>query len=307
MRKLRLLLRTDGTRCLTMTSPDRSSPTSDAFASCDGDYLRALREAADMDVLVLARKACLSVGQVRELESGETGRYFYSETIKRHAYKRVLMVLGVTPPPDEAAEVASPVIAPDDRRLEPLDLIVAMSHRPALDRPILNRIHTLVDHLQQHKQTLGALLLLLLALAGLLTYGTQRATTGKPTAKEVATAVAAPVTTTLALEAPSNADTACAFSTADMPQLAPLQAHKEGRYVHLVSTSPTQVCMVDSQKRATLLHMKAGENQSVYGAAPWQISGPNLREIKIYFQGGLVALPDGAIQRLSLVEASVTR
>lgn len=299
-----------------MTSPDRSSPTSDAFANCDGDYLRALREAADMDTLVLARKACLSVGQVRELESGETGRYFYSETIKRHAYKRVLMVLGVTPPPDEATEVASPVIAHDDRRLKPLDLIVAMSHRPALDRPILHRVHILVDHLQQHKQTLGALLLLLLALAGLVTYGTQRASVGKPAAKEfaevknapvVAAAVAAPVTPALAPVAPSDAEMVCAFSTADMPQLAPIQAHKEGRYVHLVSTSPTQVCMVDGQKRATLLQMKAGENQSVYGAAPWQISGPNLREIKIYFQGGLVALPDGAIQRLSLVEASVTR
>ena len=271
-----------------MTPHDRSSPTSDAFASCDGDYLRALRESADMDVHVLARKACLSVGQVRELENSAHGHHFYSDTIKRHAYKRVLMVLGVTPPPDKASETALPILSPDDRRLEPLDLIVAMSHRPALDRPVLTRVHALMDRLRQRKQALGVFLLLLLALSGLVIYGAQRGTAVKPAEKAIA-------------------EVACAFSTETMPQLAPSQAHKEGRYVHLISTSHTQVCMVDGQKRATLLQMKAGENQSVYGTPPWQISSPHLRDIKIYFQGGLVALPEGVVQRLSLVEASVTR
>jgi hypothetical protein len=92
-----------------------------------------------------------------------------------------------------------------------------------------------------------------------------------------------------------------------MPQLTPVQAHKEGRYVYLVSTVQAQVCLVDAQQRATLLQMKPGESQSVYGAAPWQISSSQLPQLKIYFQGSLVTLPEGTTQRLSLVEASLTR
>ena len=313
-----------------MTPLDRSPPP-DAFANCDAAYLRALREAADMDLMILARKACLSVGQVRELESGKTGRYFYSETIKRQAYKRVLHVLGVTPP-HEAPEVPAHCIAPGDERLDALDQIAAMSHRPAINRPLFSAFHVAVNRLQQHKQTVGASLLLLLAVGGLALYGVPHATPSKPSEEArvatqqptapptpTQTVASAPVPvppeaktppTTLPVATappPATAETTCAFSTEAMPQLSPLQAHKEGRYVYLVSAAHTQVCVVDAHKRATLLQMKAGESQSVYGAAPWQISSANLPLIKIYFQGGLVALPEGAPQRLSLVEASVTR
>jgi hypothetical protein len=52
--------------------------------------------------------------------------------------------------------------------------------------------------------------------------------------------------------------------------------------------------------------MKAGESQSVYGSAPWQISGTHLQKIKIYFQGSLVSLPEDATQAVSLVEAPVS-
>ena len=303
-----------------MTPPDRSSPPPDAFTNCDAAYLRALREAADMDVLVLARKACLSAGQVRELESGESGRYFYSDTIKRQAYKRVLMVLGVTPPTHPTPTPSAGVVSADDARLEVLDQIAAMSHRPALARPVFSAFHVVGQRLQKHKQPVGAFLLLLLALGGLAIYGTRRATAHTPTvtahapAPSPAAIAAIPViaeTKTppqpVAATPAATADTACAFSTEAMPQLTPLQAHKEGRYVYLVSSTTAQVCVVDAQKRATLLQMKAGESQSVYGTAPWQISSANLSLIKIYFQGGLVALPEGASQRLSLVEASVTR
>jgi len=73
----------------------------------------------------------------------------------------------------------------------------------------------------------------------------------------------------------------------------------------LVSTSDAQVCVVDAQKNATVLHMKTGESKSVYGAAPWQISSPHLQQIKIYFQGTLIVLPTGDPKRLLLSEASV--
>ena len=68
------------------------------YDSCDPDYLRQLREEAGMDLIVLARTACLSVAQVRQLESHDSDNLFYSDAIKRQAYKRLLMILGAEPP-----------------------------------------------------------------------------------------------------------------------------------------------------------------------------------------------------------------
>jgi hypothetical protein len=97
---------------------------------------------------------------------------------------------------------------------------------------------------------------------------------------------------------------ACADSSETMPQLTPFVAHKEARYVYLVSAVQTEVCVVDGHKQVTVVKLKAGENRSVYGASPWQISTPQLQKIQIYFQGGRVSLPDG-VTRVRLVEAPV--
>jgi hypothetical protein len=316
-----------------MSTPDAPLLLEEAIASCDAAYLRALREAVDMDIMVLARKACLSAGQIRELESGIHGRYFYSETIKRQAYKRVLTALGVTLPPQRALTSVSNVLPSHDAGLKALDLLADMSHRPSLSRPIVHHFRHAIVQLQKHKQVMGAFLLLLLALVGLAIYGPQRhtadhpmeenrlATTSPPSApsarllasaavvQEAKTPliaqpiVAAPAMAT-ASAPPSAAETVCAFTSEAMPQITPSQAYKEGRYVHLVSTTDAQVCVVDAQKHATLLQMKAGESKSVYGMAPWQISSSHLQQIKIYFQGALVVLPSDTSKRLSLSEAS---
>ena len=298
----------------------------DAIATCDAAYLRALRETADMDIVILARKACLSAGQIRELESGEEGRYFYSETIKRQAYKRVLTVLGITLPPQRAPASAAKVSSSDDPSLKTLDLLAEMNHRPSLSKPIVSYFRHAVVQLQTNKQTMGAFLLLL-AVAGLAIYEAQRTSNDRPRAEErLATQTPPSASTAMAPEAkvpltvqpmvtaplvvaeqasPSAAQAVCAFTADAIPQVTPSQAHKEGRYVHLVSTTEAQVCVVDAQKQGTLLHMKAGESKSVYGTAPWQISSPHLQQIKIYFQGTLIVLPAGDPKRLSLSEASV--
>ncbi len=92
-----------------------------------------------------------------------------------------------------------------------------------------------------------------------------------------------------------------------MPQLTPFVAQKEGKYVYLVSAAATEVCVVDGNKQATLLQLKAGENRSVYGVAPWQVSSTGLQKIQIFFQGGRVTLPDAAVNRVQLVEVAVAR
>ena len=99
---------------------------------------------------------------------------------------------------------------------------------------------------------------------------------------------------------------ACAYSSEPMSELTSFVARKEGRYVYLVSATDTEVCVVDGNKEATRLQLKAGEDRSVHGIPPWQVSGSNLQKIQIYFQGGRVSLPDNA-SRVKLVEVPVAR
>ena len=99
------------------------------YENCDPDYLRQLREAAGMDETTLARIACLSLAQVRQLQAGSGDGLFYSPTIKRQAYKRLLMILGAEPPqsiPEQNLAATEPVPAHEDM-LHKLDQIVAMS------------------------------------------------------------------------------------------------------------------------------------------------------------------------------------
>lgn len=292
-----------------------SDPTSlSVYERCDPGFLRDLREAAGMDIYILARNACLSVGQVRELESGQNGHFFYSDTIKRQAYKRVAMLLGAAPPQASTAHRLTDPPLDLDARLAPLDSIAAMSHRPLMERSTLKTLQPYFEKLNAYKSTIGLFVLLALALAGMTQYLRQHlnARANTPTSSMIvetptatATATPAPAQAVADVAATPAAEFKCAYSNDVLPQWTPTQARKEGRYVHLLSGAAIDVCVVDAQKRTTHLQMKAGESQSVYGTAPWQISGSNLQKIKIYFQGGLVMLPQGA-QALSLVEAPVT-
>jgi hypothetical protein len=98
----------------------------------------------------------------------------------------------------------------------------------------------------------------------------------------------------------------CAHVTDALPQLTPFTAQKEGRYVYVVSSSNVEICVVDGNKQATVVQLKAGENRSVYGVSPWQVSSPQLSKLQIYFQGWRVAVPEAAT-RVSLVEVPVSR
>jgi hypothetical protein len=93
-----------------------------------------------------------------------------------------------------------------------------------------------------------------------------------------------------------------------MPQLTPFVAHKEGRYVYLVSSANVDVCVVDGNQQATTLQLKAGESRSVPGVSPWQVSSAGLQKIQIFFQGGRVTLPtDPTVDRVTLVEVPLAR
>jgi len=291
-------------------------PTRHVYETCDPTYLRELREAVGMDLVVLARTACLSASQVRQLESREGDSLFYSDVIKRQAYKRVLMILGVIPPPADDVEEARANETVTAAHLNTLDQIVTMSHLPAMNRSATDMARSGVAMLVAHKHVLGALMLLLVAVVLMVLHGPFKLV--EPDAFPAPSLVVAPAPVLAPVPAPAPAPViaaipvtaaiksdACTYSTDAMPQLTPLIANKEGRYVYLVSSANTEVCVVDGNQQATTLQLKAGQDRSVYGVSPWQVSGPNIQKIQIYFQGARLSLPEGAIRSVKLVEVPV--
>lgn len=321
------------------------------YDSCDPDYLRRLREEAGMDLIVLARTACLSVAQVRQLESHDSDNLFYSDAIKRQAYKRLLMILGAEPPTVEVPHELHDAKKVADAHLNTLDQIVAMSHQPAMNRTASDVLVAGVSKLKEHKQALGALLLLVAAVVLFLFQAPKQsdeslsaasvaATPASVPASELAPVPAKPVVASgadvvapvaslpapvvavpaplpvasAATAVPSSAASAmvaskasaCAYSSDALPQVAPYVAHKEGRYVYVVSTTNAEICVVDGNKQVTVLQMKAGENRSVYGVSPWQISSSGLSKLQVFFQGGRVTVPETAT-RIQLIEVPVSR
>ncbi|MFY8179019.1 MAG: hypothetical protein ACOVKR_06390 [Limnohabitans sp.] len=323
-----------------MTSTESFEPASSVYDSCDPKFLRELREASGMDVFVLARTACLSVAQVRQLESDAGGNLFYSLTIKRQAYKRLLMILGAEPPTVEVPEAFRHAHQVAQAHLNTLDQIVAMSHLPSMQRSTGDALRERFDKLMAHKHVIGSVLLLLLAALVFIKFGERQSPEPAMASSASSTAIAAPEpkatpapealvaapAASVALPAPTSTvasaslpavaavsmgspakPAACAFTEDELPSLTPFTANKEGRYVYLVSNSDAVVCVVDGTKQATSLALKAGEGRSIYGASPWQLSGASLAKVQIYFQGGRVSLPDAAATRVKLIEVPVTR
>ena len=317
------------------------------YDTCDPAYLRELREAEGMDLAVLARKACLSVAQVRELETDGSDNMFYSDAIKRQAYKRLLMILGAEPPTVEVPEALRDASKVAEAHLNTLDQIVAMSHQPAINRSASDIVGAGVAKLKEHKQVMGALLLLVIAV-GLFVWHhfqpvedsvaltpTKSISEQEPPSPalvlasapvavaSVAIAPAPMASVSLAAPVPVPAASAiapvpvtassaaskvvgCAYVSDAIPELTPFIAQKEGRYVYVVSPINAEICVVDGNKQATLLQMKAGENRSVYGVSPWQVSSTNLSKVQIFFQGGRVSIQD-ATTRVKLLEVPVSR
>ena len=348
------------TKLSKMTTHESTETKRSVYDSCDPQYLRQLREAAGMDLVVLARAACLSVAQVRQLESNDNDSLFYSDAIKRQAYKRLWMILGAEPPTVELPQELRDAGKVADAHLNTLDQIVAMSHQPTIGRTASDVVGATAAKLKENKQVVGALLLLVAAVALFVWNSSQSSEdsvveSGKPSALEsarvalsaasetatvasvafpvslnasstptasvtaqapaVIAVASAPAPISVPAAAPASAAAsaaatklgACAYSGETMPELTSMFAQKEGRYVYFLSTANIEVCVVDGNKQATLLQLKAGEGRSVYGASPWQLSGAGLQKVQIYFQGGRLTLPEAANTRFKLIEVPVVR
>jgi cytoskeleton protein RodZ len=314
-----------------MTSPEIISASHrSVYDTCDPDYLRQLRETSGVEETWLARTACLSLAQVRQLEEGGDS-LFYSSTIKRQAYKRLLMILGAEPP----SVVVDVVATPDPSVVHDLDEIIAMDEKNLEHRSMADLFQTVRSHLAQHKASaLVVFMVGVTAAASLVipipgteqTSVAERAPVKTPESLTLAalsvpaepaasappvaqvptlvssTAESASISASVAATTSASVSASCQYTRDVLPQISPLAATKPSRYVHMVAAADVTVCVVDGNQQASLLKLKAGESQSVFGAAPWQVSSTKLAQLQIYFQGWRVALPEGTDQRVALIE-----
>lgn len=308
------------------------------YENCDPELLKRTRESVGMDERVLARMACLSTAQVRQLESGGGG-LFYSITIKRQAYKRLMMILGAEPPthaPIARADATSEGLGASgpDNHQDTIENIVALSRKSdyLVRQPVKDFFLDLRYRLMAHRQFVGSFLFLLLALVllflnwrGALNLSSQSNTNDPkfvPTQVVSNTTVASPITDVRALPAPTVASAdpvgaiavteanktpplgvkACAYADEKLAEVVSASINKPANYVYVVSPTQTTVCVVDGAKKATFLELRPNEGRSVYGSPPWQVSGSAMKESQIFFQGVRVKAPEGHEHHFILLE-----
>lgn len=110
-----------------------------------GQALRELRIRRDMDPVLLATQACISLRQLLQLESGETS-LFYSKSLRNQAGRRVATLLGAQwdtlgqlPPEPEAPPatgVVMSLVPPATRQAREEEAVAGIGkvlHKPATD------------------------------------------------------------------------------------------------------------------------------------------------------------------------------
>lgn len=78
---------------------------------------------------------------------------------------------------------------------------------------------------------------------------------------------------------------------------------KPASYVYLMAIQDITACVMGQDQHITTHVLKAGENQTVNGIAPFRIYSDRLADLKIFFHGRRVTLPDQNVRDVLLVES----
>lgn len=297
----------------------------------DGHLLKSLRNDAELDELVFARQNTLSLAQLKELESG-VGHHFYNDTIKRNAGVKLLKKLGYEfpePSPPEPLTSAVTSMEHSPQTPVPVDMPqgVAASHRPSssklamthpalwmgslltaglaafvwlqgqspspVERPQASAIPH--SHLQPNSPASAAPPLAMEAQA--------------PTASSAVAEAPPPATRSNALALPANQDqarTRIALAACDDAHRntsayhTPSNPLKPGNYVYIEARSDSQLCVLDSQNKLSVLSLKAGMNHTVNGLAPFLLHASDWQGLQVFFQGRPVRIEHGDSAHLVL-------
>lgn len=283
----------------------------------DSQQLTSLREAAGLDIAILAKRHSLSIHQVRQLEEGGDDR-FYSQAIKLQVGRKLLRSLG-----GDLVELPEP----------------EMSVAEALPSPVPEPAHASAVVRDATESTgvpkspsrlwlpLGGVALLALAWLGwqqsvqepslqkknpnvlaAVVPAKQAELAEKPpagegapggAASEVATPLQAsppaeasaeptPAVEPTASVAASGPSGSCAFG-ADPIRVSVFEPQKPGNYVYFEAQQAVQVCVKDAAQQTTVLDLPPGRGRTVRGTAPFEVVSERFDAVRIFYQGKMVA------------------
>lgn len=307
----------------------------------DGQRLKFLRHAAGFDIQMFAKINSISVAQLKLLEDGADGSLFYSPAIKASVGRRLLSRLGETDASCESEQVLDTGKGLSVSQTKHVDLRVAESELQkletlqTLDKVAADSVRDLdrgssrkyVHAVSPQGRRQWYLLALLAAVALILVGNTnlldsllqiapvpQSAARAVHTDTEVKTLVAAPapapapdsigpVVERVRAEsvAVTEKESACRWSDREL-ELQPTSVRTLGNYVHFVASTDVTVCALDGRQTQTVLTLKAGDARSVRGVSPWHVYSRKLPELKVFYQGYHVPLPDTNTRHIGLRE-----
>ncbi len=122
---------------------------------------------------------------------------------------------------------------------------------------------------------------------------------------DVSTSPAAPGAPTAAVAEQQN--TSSCHWQSESPSLTALHPSKQGNFVHIMATAPTNLCVMDVQNKVSVIALAAGASQSVYGVAPFKVYSENIRQLKFYFQGYRIYVPQDVVNQFTLSELPVIK
>ena len=291
--------------------------TPNTWSAEDGERLKALRTAAQIDITTLARHHTLSLSQIRQLEEGGNSA-FYSQDIKINAGRKLLQALGFDMPAATQAAPDLDDVSNKTMELNPLKCVSRISMgRIKNDARLMALIYSLA---------LGALLSVAWMAGDFFRHALQIPRI------EVLTDISplqtpAPLIVNTKLEVmPSEAlrsekllDSSTSSSVEKITNnqgncewrfpekiLSSPQPVKPGNYVHVVALSEIQVCIRDARMEETLLSLKPGQAKSVYGLSPFKVYSSSYKNVRLFYQGHQVRMPEFDAVHLSLNEQKWT-
>ena len=297
-----------------------------------GLLLKELRQKAGLDIAILARRQIVSTSQIRQLEGGGDAA-FYSPDIKYATGKKLLLALGhaiekdaTSASPETAADVpaestqANLLTMMPESSLAPeasgapkptffklwMGLFVA-----ALTSVVLAGIYIKSSYLPKDSLAKQE------ALATNTSSPSPSTVTVVPEVITAAAPISLPPPAPLQSEAPPSppADPSLVVKTAAptaacnwsemLVAMQPTAPSKSAEYVHVVAPQEATVCIMDGQQQVATLTLSAGNARSIYGPAPFRVYSPDLKLLKVYFQGQLMKLPGDDVRHIQLIAASV--
>lgn len=296
----------------------------------DGQLLQNLRTNAGLDELVFARQNTLSLAQLRELESG-VGHHFYNEPIKRNAGVKLLRKLGYEFPESnpEASDATAVTEAEGSAQVliqVDIPVVSADSHRPSPSKLAVKHPAVWMGSL------LTSGMVAFVMLQGPTPSPAERPQTSvidngkvqptlsaidpQPSAIDAQTPGASrfadpapqasrhePLPLPAAQEhAPTRiASAACDDAPRDSSAYhTPSNPLKPGNYVYIEARSDSQLCVLDSQNKLSILSLKAGMNHTVNGMAPFVLHTSDWQGLQVFFQGRPVRIEHGNSAHLVL-------